>query len=162
MNYLRDAATMAVGNGTSKPTKRRTRPSERAARRAEVRNGGRGVSSAPTLLVLEDLDQRTRAAKLARQYRDDLISDLGGEDRITSAQNALAQRAATLHAVLIDHEARYLSGAGLDLSSYLAASGEFRRVAMCLGIAERYAAPVGDRPPTLEQRAERFFASAGT
>jgi hypothetical protein len=150
---------MTAGNGTKGQAKRRGGSQYRSERRAEVRNGGRGTSASSTLLVLDDLDQRTRAAKLARQYRDDLISDLGGADRITSAQNALAQRAATLHAVLIDHEARYLSGAGLDLSSYLAASGEFRRVAMCLGIAERYAAPVGERPPTLEQRAERFFGA---
>jgi hypothetical protein len=134
-------------------------PTAERYKRERSRNGGRGVSSAPTLLVLSDLDQRTRSAKLARQYRDDLISDLGGDGRVTSAQSALAQRAATLHAVLTDHEVRYLSDGSLDLSSYLAASGEFRRVAMCLGIAERYAAPVGSAP-TLEQRAERFFAGA--
>jgi hypothetical protein len=139
---------MPAGNGATTPPKAR-------------RNGGRGVSSAPKLLTLDDLDQRTRAAQLARQHRDDLTSDLGGEGRLTAGQSALIQRAAVLHSLLVHHEVIYLRDGKIELSEYLAASGEFRRVAMCLGIAERYAQPVGSAP-TLEQRSARFFDAAAS
>ena len=98
--------------------------------------------------------------QLANQHRDNLISDLGGADRLTAGQTALISRAATLHAILGHHEATYLRDGTIELSDYLAASGEFRRVAMCLGIAEREAKPVGPAPLTLEQHTSRLRGEA--
>jgi hypothetical protein len=93
----------------------------------------RGVAAQKIdLLTLEDIDGRTRARQLAVRMRDGLVSDLGGD--VTTAQSALAQRAAILHSILEDLEARWCMGSEIDIPTYTTASAEQRRLLTTLGL----------------------------
>jgi hypothetical protein len=58
------------------------------------------------LRSLDELDQRTAAARRARDLVAELKSDLGGD--LSTAQRELVKRAALLGAILEDHEVRWL------------------------------------------------------
>jgi hypothetical protein len=89
--------------------------------------------------TLDKLDGRTLAAKYARELYRQIEADLGGN--LTAAQSEMAQRAAVLGAYLMDAEVRYLSGEQPDVSLWLAASNNQRRLLETLGL-ERVAKEV--------------------
>jgi hypothetical protein len=87
------------------------------------------------LRTLSDLDQRTRAAKLARQLVANLESDLGGE--LSTAKRQLVTRAALLGAMIEDAEARWLESRPADLGLYGTLVDRQRRVLEALGLDRR-------------------------
>ena len=89
------------------------------------------------LLTLDDLDGRTRAATRARELRDRLVGDLGGEDEISTGQDQLAQRGAILGAIAEDAEARWVSGGDVAIGDYLATVNAQRRVLTTIGLERR-------------------------
>lgn len=89
------------------------------------------------LLTLADLDSRTRAAKHALALRNGFLSDLGGEDQATVAEQELAQRASVLGAMLEDQEARWLRGEGVELTEYATLVNAQRRVLSDIGLERR-------------------------
>lgn len=96
----------------------------------------------PSLKTLDDLDGRTRAAKLAHRLVTDLESDLGGD--LSTAQRELVKRAALLGAIVEDYEVRWLEHKGADLSLYGTLVDRQRRILETLGLG-RVARDVTDQ-----------------
>ena len=65
--------------------------------------------------------------------RDGFLSDLGGGDRASVAQQELAQRVAILGVIIEDQEARWLRGDGVELAEYCTLVSPQRRVLPTLG-----------------------------
>ena len=97
------------------------------------------------LLTLGHLDQRTAAARRARELIDAIEADLGGGDRLSEGSRQLVQRAAVLGTFIESCEAQWLGGTAVDLADYLAAINSQRRVLATIGL-ERHAKDVS---PTL-------------
>ena len=89
------------------------------------------------LLTLKDLDSRTRATRQALALRDGFLSDLGGGDRASVAQQELAQRGAILGVMIEDQEARWLRGDGVELAEYCTLVNAQRRVLADIGLERR-------------------------
>src|SRR5262245_42012419 len=66
------------------------------------------------LLSIADIDQRTAVARTAKQIRAAVISDLGGEDRLSTLQTIMADNAAILAVQLSDLKVRWLRGDEID------------------------------------------------
>ena|SRR5260370_290418 len=88
-------------------------------------------------LTMRDLDGRSRAAARCRELARELEVDLGGADRLSSAQRQLIQRAAVLAAQLEDFETRWCLGEEVELPDYLAAINVQRRILVSLGLERR-------------------------
>ena len=86
------------------------------------------------LRSLDDLDNRTAAARRARDLVADLESDLGGGDRLSVGLRELVKRAAMLGAIVEDCEVRWLERKPVDLDTYLAAVNAQRRVLVTVGL----------------------------
>lgn len=84
------------------------------------------------LRTLDDLDGRTRAAKLARDLVAALEADLGGD--LSAAQRELVTRAALLGAITQDAEANWLSRNPVDLALYGTLADRQRRILEALGL----------------------------
>ena len=89
------------------------------------------------LRSLDDLDNRTLAAKRTRQLLGDIVSDLGGPENVTAAQRQLVQRAAILGAYLEDIEFKWASGEEIPFAEYLVAVNAQRRVLATIGLERR-------------------------
>ena len=63
--------------------------------------------------------------------------DLGGADRLTTAQRQLVQRASFLAVQLEDFEVRYSLGESIEVGAYLATVNCQRRVLECIGLERR-------------------------
>ncbi|WP_139247852.1 hypothetical protein [Hyphomicrobium sp. CS1GBMeth3] len=83
---------------------------------------------------LAQLDRRTRAAQLVFERRSRLISDLGGEDRLSCAQIALIEKAAVMDTWLEATSAAWLKGEPLDVSSYTTTVNALNRTLQLLGL----------------------------
>jgi hypothetical protein len=110
-------------------------------------------------LSLRDLDGRSRAAARCRELVASLESDLGGSDRLSTAQRQLVQRAALLATQLEDFEVRWSLGEPIELQDYLATVNCQRRVLQSLGL-ERRARDVTPTSTLAEYLASRAPASA--
>jgi len=86
------------------------------------------------LMRLTDLDGRTRARKAADQMLVDLLSDMGGADRVSTAKRALAEHAAVLNAMACDQGARYLSGEPVDVTEFATTTNALRRLLTDFGL----------------------------
>jgi hypothetical protein len=89
------------------------------------------------MLTLTDLDQRTRAYKQAVSLKSGFLSDLGGEEHATVAQQELAQRGAVLGAMLEDQEVKWLAGSPVELDKYCTLVNAQRRVLNDIGLERR-------------------------
>jgi hypothetical protein len=89
------------------------------------------------LLTLDSLDRRTAAYRETRQLIDDIEADLGGRDALSAASRQLVQHAAVLGAMLIDSEARYVSGEPVDPMSLCTLINAQRRVLETVGLQRR-------------------------
>lgn len=89
------------------------------------------------LRTLADLDKRTTAARAALELRDSIISDLGGDDAVSTMKRAVIDSAATLGAMLHDMAASYLAGEGADLALYATLANSQRRLLADLGLERR-------------------------
>ena len=75
-----------------------------------------------------------------RRWRDLCLAhlnDLGGENHVSAAQQALVRRAATLEIELERQEARLSSGGAIDLDAFNRASGGLRRILETIGIERK-------------------------
>lgn len=104
------------------------------------------------LRTLDDLDQRTAAARRAREFQVALTRDLG--DDPSAAEAALVSRAATLTAFCAHCEAEWLSAGGALDSSYLGATKVLRGILEALGL-KRVPRPVEAHPETTEALSAR-------
>ena len=104
------------------------------------------------MLTLGALDQRTTAAKRARQLIETIEADLGGSDNLSEGSRQLVQRAAVLGTFIESCEAKWLSGKAVDLADYLAAINSQRRVLATIGLQRQ----PRDITPTLEQIAKHM------
>ena len=93
-------------------------------------------------LSLADIDRRTAAYRNSERLLSEILSDLGGEKTVSTAQRELAGRAAVLAALIGDQEARALQGdPTFDLGAYLMSLNAHRRLLATIGL-ERRARPV--------------------
>lgn len=96
---------------------------------ASVKGGGK-----VRLMRLADLDGRTRARRAADRMLADLLSDMGGGDRVSTAKRALAEHAAVLNAMASDQGARYLSGEPIDVTEFATIANALRRLLCDVGL----------------------------
>jgi glutathione S-transferase len=89
------------------------------------------------LLTLGHLDQRTAAARRARELIEAIEADLGGSAGLSEGSKQLVQRAAVLGTFIESCEAHWLGGAAVDLADYLAAINSQRRVLATIGLERR-------------------------
>jgi hypothetical protein len=89
------------------------------------------------LKTLEALDNRTYAARKAFDIMGALLSDLGGLENTSAAEQQLVQRASVLAARIEDAECRWLEGADINVNEHLAAVNCQRRVLEVLGLKRR-------------------------
>jgi hypothetical protein len=85
------------------------------------------------LLTLDDLDGRTRAAQHVRDTRQDVMSDLGGEARLSTLERAAVDHVSLLDAMAKDAAARWLQGEPIDPSIVSTLVNTFNRSASALG-----------------------------
>ena len=105
-----------------------------------------------------DGDGRTVEARRFRDILAALISDLGGDNRLSEAKRQMARRMALLAVEGERQEFGYVvERAAFDLAAFCKASSELRMLAMALGVVEREAKVVNGNPAT------RFYdAPAGS
>ena len=106
------------------------------------------------LRSLDDLDNRTAAARRARDLVADLEADLGGGDRLPIGLRELVKRAAMLGAIVEDCEVRWLERKPVDLAEYLSAVNAQRRVLATIGLDRRPRDITPDPLTYAQQRAE--------
>ncbi len=87
------------------------------------------------LLSLDDLDKRTRAAQFARETRDAICSDLGGD--LSTLQSILVDNLAATACMLSDLRVRWLRGEDIDVGVVSTLSNTFNRGAQMLGLARQ-------------------------
>lgn len=90
------------------------------------------ASTSIRLRTLDDIDGRTRAARIAKELVVALESDLGGD--LTAAQRELVKRAALLGAIVGDAEAAWLERRPTDLNLYGTLADRQRRILEALGL----------------------------
>ena len=106
------------------------------------------------LLTLDDLDRRTAAYRETRKLIDEIENDLGGGDRLSTAERQLVQRAACLGAVLTDTETRWIEGGDLDPTVYCTVVNAQRRLLETIGLRRR----AKDVTPSLDDIAAQIEA----
>lgn len=84
------------------------------------------------LRTLDDLDNRTAAARRARELVADLEADLGGD--LSTAERELVKRAALLGAIVEDQEVCWLQRQPADLALYGQLVDRQRRILETLGL----------------------------
>jgi len=89
------------------------------------------------LLTLDDLDGRTRAAQYVKDTQREVISDLGGEDQLSTLERAAVGHVAVLDAMVKDAAARWLTGEPVEPSSVATLVNAFNRTAAVLGWQRR-------------------------
>ena len=91
------------------------------------------VSNGSTLFV-EDVDGRSREARRFRDVLAEIVSDLGGADRLSEAQRQLARRCALIATECERLEARAVAGEGIDLDLFGTLTDRLGRAFQRLGI----------------------------
>ena len=108
------------------------------------------------LLTFTDLDRRTRAAQHAREVRNAIVADLGGEDRLSTLELLQAENAAVDAAVLRDMQCRWLKGEPVPVSEMATIENTFNRTAAAVGTKRR----TRDITPLREQLLEQMRTEA--
>ena len=68
------------------------------------------------LVSMADLDRRTKAAQTAVATKAAIMSDLGGEDRLSTLERIMVENAAMSAAVLRDAHVRWMQGEPVPVS----------------------------------------------
>jgi hypothetical protein len=89
------------------------------------------------LLVLENIDMRTKACKAYLRLVDGVTNDLGGKERLSEVEKALVHAFASATIRMYDQSAKFLLGENVDLSDHAAAVSSMVRVASRLGVERR-------------------------
>jgi hypothetical protein len=88
-------------------------------------------------MTLDQIDRRTKAAQLALETKDAIISDLGGLDQVSTLERLLAEHAALASAVVADSYTRWLKGEQIALAELATVSNTYMRAATALGLGRR-------------------------
>ncbi|MET3967229.1 hypothetical protein ACT4MK_17815 [Bradyrhizobium barranii] len=99
------------------------------------------------LMTLADLDGRTRAAQAVKQTIGAIVSDLGGEQNISTAEHQLIERAAVTGAMCESLAARWLLGEPADPALFATLSNAERRLLETVGLRRR----ARDATPSLRE-----------
>ncbi len=89
------------------------------------------------LVTMSDIDRRTKAGQLAVETKAAIISDLGGEDGLSTLERLMAEHAAMCAAILMDLHVRWLRGETVSLGERNAVENTFTRTAALLGLTRR-------------------------
>ena len=81
-----------------------------------------------------DLDRRTKAAQTAVATKAAIMSDLGGEERLSTLERIMVENAAMSAAVLRDAHVRWMSGEAIPVSELATLENTFNRTAQALGL----------------------------
>lgn len=85
-------------------------------------------------LSREELDGRTRAAKMFEQVEVSVIEDLGGDDNISAVQRHLISAFAGMAVCLEDLNVRIMLGEQVDLNAFATCSSTLIRIANRIGV----------------------------
>ena len=89
------------------------------------------------LVSMQDLDRRTKAAQTAVATKSAIMSDLGGEDRLSTLERLQCENAAMASAVLRDMQVRWLQGEEVSVTEMVSIENVFNRTAAALGTKRR-------------------------
>ena len=89
------------------------------------------------LVSMADLDRRTKAAQTAVATKSAIMSDLGGEDRLSTLERLQCENAAMASAVLRDMQVRWLQGEEVSVTEMVSVENVFNRTAAALGTKRR-------------------------
>jgi hypothetical protein len=88
-------------------------------------------------MTLNDLDGRSLAARAAKALIEAMVEDMGGADRLSTAERAIVHRSAVITAMVEDMETRWLAGGELDVGAYSSLTNVLRRLLATIGLARR-------------------------
>lgn len=97
----------------------------------------RSVAGKVRLMALDDIDQRTLAARNVKATRTEVIADLGGEAGLSTLEKAAVDHVSVLDALIKDAAARWLQGHDIPLSDINTCVNTFNRSASALGWQRR-------------------------
>ncbi len=100
-------------------------------------NGYGRLDGAKWMLTGRDLDQRTRAARLFTALCNDIASDLGGRDALSTVEKALVEAFAGAALFMHHINARLQAGEKIDIAEHTHAVSSLVKVASRIGIARR-------------------------
>ena len=83
---------------------------------------------------LEDLDGRQRAVQKAAEFRDGLMAERGGADRLSLLRKSMIGTIAVLNCMVEDGLTRWLAGKEVDHAALLSLINARRREAELIGI----------------------------
>lgn len=106
-------------------------------KRTELQNTNDAAAGKIRLRSLDDLDGRTITAQKARTMVESLEADMGGADRLSTAERALVVRAAVTTAIIENMEASALSGGDIDVAAYATLTNNLRRLLTTVGLQRR-------------------------
>jgi hypothetical protein len=86
------------------------------------------------LLSLDDLDRRRHAYKKTTSMIQSIERDLGGPDRLSTAERAIAQRAAVLAALASHLETQWLGGGEIDPVMLCTIDNSLKRLLEAIGL----------------------------
>jgi hypothetical protein len=107
-------------------------PGRKPAVERKRRRYGKTLKSRVALLA--SADQRTAAARRAADIKSGIVSDLGGADHVSRAQDLLATRASLLAVYCETAEAGWLTTGGQADEHWLQATATLQRVLRELGL----------------------------
>ena len=88
-------------------------------------------------LTIDHADGRTLASRRAKALIAAFETDLGGADRLTTAETALIARAALLATMCESHEAEWLQSGEIKVETYTACCNTLRRLLQSVGLQRR-------------------------
>jgi hypothetical protein len=91
----------------------------------------------PQLLVRDDLDSRTNAAKAFDKLASDIAGDLGGADRLTQLERRLIEGFVGASIMVEAMNCRMVLGEKVDLNDYCQVASTMTRIASRLGLSRR-------------------------
>jgi len=120
--------------------------------------------------VLEGIDGRSATARRFRDVLTQIVSDLGGSDRLSEGQRQLARRCAMLSVECEKLESRGVAGGEIDLEAYNALTNTLGRAFQRLGLkrvpkdvptlAEHLARLASERPARPTENVEEVSPAA--
>ena len=107
------------------------------------------------LTTLDQIDQRTLAARQVRETIAAIEADQGGRDQMTTARQKIAETAAVTTAMVSDMAAKWLNGEEIDPGLFCTLANAQRRLFETLGF-DRAAKGI---TPSIDQIAEEIEAT---
>ncbi|MBR0882237.1 hypothetical protein JQ608_34865 [Bradyrhizobium liaoningense] len=86
------------------------------------------------LMTVEDLDMRTAGARKAAEFRDGLLAERGGADRLSLLRKSSIGTLAVLNAMIEDLLSRWLAGQEIDHAALISLINSRRREAEMIGL----------------------------